>query len=168
MLYLPPPREAYSPHITIDGTNLNAAEHFTYLGSVISNNATVSKDLGNRLSMTVKESTAKSFAPPLHKDSGIQLEPSSFPPSCTVQRPGFSTGSRSGYFSGFIDAACAPSLVSNGKTMYQTKKSSRKPPAQHRVHLASGEGVLGWPRVKDGRHTHAESSLLQRDPRRKV
>ena len=42
---------AYSPpHIIIDGTNLNAVEHFTYLGSVISNDATVSKDLDNRLS----------------------------------------------------------------------------------------------------------------------
>ena len=51
VLYQPPPREAYSPpHISIDGTDLNAVEHFTYLGSVISNDATVSKDLDNRLS----------------------------------------------------------------------------------------------------------------------
>ena len=48
--YQPPPSEAYSPHISIDGTNLNALEDFTYLGSVISNDATVSKDLDNRLS----------------------------------------------------------------------------------------------------------------------
>ena len=51
VLYQTPPREAYSfPHISIDGTNLNAVEHFTYLGSVISSDATVSKDLDNRLS----------------------------------------------------------------------------------------------------------------------
>ena len=51
MLYQPPPRKAYSPpYVIIDGTNLNAVEHFTYLGSVISNDATVSKDLDNRLS----------------------------------------------------------------------------------------------------------------------
>ena len=51
VLYQPPPREAHSPsHTSIDGTNLNAVEHFTYLGSVISNDATVSKDLDNRLS----------------------------------------------------------------------------------------------------------------------
>ena len=51
VLYQPPLREAYSPpHISIDGTNLNAVEHFTYLGSIISNDATVSKDLDNRLS----------------------------------------------------------------------------------------------------------------------
>ena len=50
-LYQPPPREAYSPpHISIDGTNLNAVEHFTYLGSVIFTDATVSKKIDNRLS----------------------------------------------------------------------------------------------------------------------
>ena len=32
VLYQPPPRVAYSPpHINIDGTNLNAVEHFIYL-----------------------------------------------------------------------------------------------------------------------------------------
>ena len=44
------PRKAYSPYTSIDGTNLNAVEHFTYLGSVNSNNGTVSKDLDNHLS----------------------------------------------------------------------------------------------------------------------
>ena len=51
VLYQPPPRVAYSPpHIGIDGTNLNAVEHFTYLGSFISSDATVGKDLDNRFS----------------------------------------------------------------------------------------------------------------------
>ena len=50
VLYQPPIRVAYSPHISIDGTNLNAVEHFTYLGSIFSNDPTVSKDLGNHLS----------------------------------------------------------------------------------------------------------------------
>ena len=51
VLYQPSLREAYSPpHVSIDGTNLNAVRHFTYLGSVISSGATVSKDLDNRLS----------------------------------------------------------------------------------------------------------------------
>ena len=51
VLYQPPPREAYSPpRISIDVTKLNAVEHLTYLGSVISNDATVSRDLDNRLS----------------------------------------------------------------------------------------------------------------------
>ena len=44
-------REAYSsPHISIDGTDLSTVGHFTYLGSIISNYATISKDLDNRLS----------------------------------------------------------------------------------------------------------------------
>ena len=34
----------------IDGTSVNAVEHFTYLGDVIPSDATVSKDLDNRLS----------------------------------------------------------------------------------------------------------------------
>ena len=51
VLYQPPPHEAYNPpHISIDGTNLNTVEHFTNLGIVISSDATVSKDLDNRLS----------------------------------------------------------------------------------------------------------------------
>ena len=41
---------------------------------------------------------------------------SSFPTSCTVQRHGFSIGSRSGYWSGFANAVCTPSLASKGKT----------------------------------------------------
>ena len=36
--------------MSIGGTSLNAVEHFTYLSSVISNDATVSKDLDNYLS----------------------------------------------------------------------------------------------------------------------
>ena len=39
---------------------------------------------------------------------------------------------------------------------------------QHRVHPASVAASLGWPRHKDGRRTHARSSLLQRPPRRKA
>ena len=37
------------------------------------------------------------------------------------------TGSRSGYLRGFINAACTPSLASNGKTTCQMKKFSREP-----------------------------------------
>ena len=94
--------------------------------------------------------------------------PLSFPPSCKVQRPGFSISSRWGYQSSFTSSACAPSLALNGKTMCQMKKSSREPASQQRVHLASGASVLGWPHHKDGRWTHAQSSLLHWAPRRKT
>ena len=51
VLYQPPPHVAYSlQYISIDGTNLNTVEHFTFLGSIISNDATVSKDLDSCLS----------------------------------------------------------------------------------------------------------------------
>ena len=75
--------------------------------------------------------TLHSSSSTVHNSSSPQrswyTEPSLYPPSCTTQRPGFSTGSRSGYLSGFTNAACAPSLASNAKTMRQTKKSSREP-----------------------------------------
>ena len=51
VLFQPAPLQNYTPpHITIDGTTLNSVEHCTYLGSVMSNNATIDKDLDNRLS----------------------------------------------------------------------------------------------------------------------
>ena len=50
VLHQPPPGGVYSPcQINIEDTSLNSVEHFTYLGSVISNDATVNKDLDNRL-----------------------------------------------------------------------------------------------------------------------
>ncbi|KAK2562750.1 hypothetical protein P5673_014468 [Acropora cervicornis] len=51
VLFQPAPLQNYTPpHITIDGTTPNSVEHFTYLGSVMSNDATIDKDLDNRLS----------------------------------------------------------------------------------------------------------------------
>ena len=38
------------PQISIDGTNLHAVEHFTNMGSIISSDAIVGKDLDNCLS----------------------------------------------------------------------------------------------------------------------
>ena len=56
--------------------------------------------------------------------------PSSFPSSCTEQRPGFSIRSRLDYWSSFTNAACAPSSASNGKTTCRTKKPPREPACQ--------------------------------------
>ena len=51
VLYQPPPRVQYiPPSITIDTTCLSAVDQFTYLGSVISNDASITKDIDNRLS----------------------------------------------------------------------------------------------------------------------
>ena len=53
VLHQPPPGGVYSPpQINIESTSLNSVEHFTYLGSVISNDATVNKDIDNRLART--------------------------------------------------------------------------------------------------------------------
>ena len=50
VLHHKPPHGAYNPpQISIDGHPLNTVEQCTYLGSVISNEATVAKDVDNRL-----------------------------------------------------------------------------------------------------------------------
>ena len=50
VLHQKPPRGLYSPpHVSIEGTSLNTVEQFTYLGSIISNDATVTKDVDSRL-----------------------------------------------------------------------------------------------------------------------
>ncbi|XP_076467574.1 uncharacterized protein LOC143298579 [Babylonia areolata] len=51
VMYQAPLHGTYAPpKIYIDGHQLNAVEHFTYLGSIISNDATISKDVDHRLS----------------------------------------------------------------------------------------------------------------------
>ena len=50
VMFQKPPREVYTPpHIVIGGHQLNAVEHFTYLGSVIWKDATMAKDVDNRI-----------------------------------------------------------------------------------------------------------------------
>ena len=148
-------------------------EHVTYLGSVISNDDTVSKDLENHLSKAsssfgrLSKRICQSHSPASPQRSGY-TEQSSFPPSCTVQRPAFSIGSRSIYPSGLTDAACALPLSSDGKTNVKRRSPQDSQPAQHRVNRASGTAALGWPRKKDEGHMHAQSGLLQRAPRRKT
>ena len=48
------------------------------------------------------------------------------------------------------------------------KEVLKKASLPSRVHLASGAAALGRPHLKDGRHTHAQSSLLMQASRRKV
>ena len=117
VLYQPHPCAAHSPpYISINGTNLNAVEHFTYRGSVISN------DLIMPQSARILTTTYPKPAVPLEdcqREYGRVTNstspqrsrctvPLSFPSLCTVQRPGFSIESRSGYWSSFTNAACTP------------------------------------------------------------
>ena len=51
VLYQPAPQAEYSsPVISIEGSELNAVKHFTYLGSTISNDARLDKEIDHRLS----------------------------------------------------------------------------------------------------------------------
>ena len=75
--------QSFSHQISINGTNLNAVEHFTYLGSVISTDATVSKDLDNRfskasssfgsLSKRVWQSHSLCLSTKIHKDLAVVI-----------------------------------------------------------------------------------------------
>ena len=94
--------------------------------------------------------------------------PSSFPLSCTVHRPGFSIGSRSGYWSGFTNTPALHPWHQMARPRVKQRSPQESQPAQHRVHLVSGAAALSWPCHKDRRRSHAQSSLLQRAPRRKA
>ena len=108
VLHQPPPGGVYSPpQINIEGTSLNSVEHFTYLGSVISNDATVNKDFDNRLARV-----SSAFGR-LHKrvwqnhslrlSTKIQVYRALWSlPYCTAARHGCCTTSRSGCWSDFI------------------------------------------------------------------
>ena len=54
------------------------------------------------------------------------------------------------------------------RPLFERSSRQESQPAQHKFHLASGAAALGWLCHKDGRRTHAQSSLLQRAPRRKA
>ena len=115
-LYQPPPQKAFSrPQISIDGTNLNAVEHVTYLGSLVSDDATFSKDLGNRLTKAsssfgrLSERVWQSHL--LRLSTKIRIYRAVVVP-IFLQKPGFTIGSRSGYLRSFTNAACTPSLAS--------------------------------------------------------
>ena len=163
VLYQPPPREAYSPpQISIDGTNLNAVEHFTYLGSIISNDATVSKDLDTRLSKAsssfgwLSKRVWQSLAPPLHKDPGKQSQYHSHPPVWCRDLDSLSEANQA-------TGAVSPTLLvlhpwhQMARPCVQQRSPQESQPAHQRVHLASRAAALEWPHHKDGRRMHAQS-----------
>ena len=114
-----------------------------------------------------QEGIAESIAPPLHKDPGIQGRRRSHPP---VRCGDLGSLSEADQATGVV----LPTLLAlnpwNRVARPRVKRRSpqESQPALDRVHLASGAAALGWPRHKDGRRTHAQSSLLQRAPRRKA
>ena len=118
VLYQPPPLEAYSPHISINGTNLNTVEHFTYLGSVIPNDATVSKDLDNHLSKS--SSFFGRLSRRVWQSHSLRLS-TKIQVYRAVVVPTLLHGAKS-----WVPYR-RQTLASNGKTTCRTKKSSREP-----------------------------------------
>ena len=110
---------------------------------------------------------AESVAPPLRKDPGIQSRRCSHLP---VRCRDLGSLSEADQATGVV----SPTLLAlrpwhqMARPRVERRSPQESQPAQHRVHLASGAAALSWPRHKVGRRTHAQSSLLQRAPRRKA
>ena len=108
---------------------------------------------------------AESRALPLHEDPGIQSHRHSHPLVwCRV-------------LGSLLEADQATSAVSSvllaihpwhqmARPCVKRRSPLESQPAQHTVHLAPGAAAPGWPCVKDGRHICAQSSLLQRSPKK--
>ena len=117
---------------------------------------------------TVKESMAELLASPLHEAPGIQGRRHSHP---LVRCRDLGSLSEADQATG---AAVSSTLLAlhlwhqMARPCVERKSPQESQPAKHRVHLASGGAALGWPRHKDGKRSHAQSSLLQRAPRRKA
>ena len=162
MCYQTSPRKAYSPpHISINGTNLNAVEHFTYLGSVISNDTTVSKDLDNRWSKAsssfgrllkgVRQSHSLRLSTKLQVYRVVVV--TTHPVRCRDLGSLSEADQATGAVSSTLLALHPWHQMARPRVQRRSPKESQ--PAQHRVHLASGAAALGWPRHKDGRRSHA-------------
>ena len=110
---------------------------------------------------------AELVTPPLHEDPGTQGRRRSHPPVRSRDLGSLSEADQA-------TGAVSPTLLAlhHWHQMARPRVERRSPqesqPAQHRIHLASGSAALGWPRHKDGRHSHVQSSLLQQAPKRKV
>ena len=110
---------------------------------------------------------AESLAPPLHNDPGIQdLRRSHSPVLCRDLGSPPEADQATGAISPTLLALHPWHQMAKPRVEQRSPQDSQPP--QHRVHLASDAAVLGWPHHKCGSRTHAQSSLLQRDPRRKA
>ena len=103
------------------------------------------------------------LAPPLHKDPGIQGRRRSHPSARSRDLGSLSEADQ-------VTGAVSPTLLAlyPWHQMARPRVERRSFQESQPVHLASGAAALGWPRHKDGRHSHVQSSLLQQAPKRKV
>ena len=110
---------------------------------------------------------AEPLAPPLHEAPGIQGRRRSHPPVRCRDLGSLSEADQA-------TGAVSPTLLALHPChqMARPRVERRSPqdsqPAQHTVHLASGAAALGCPRHKNGRRSHAYSSLVPRAPRMKA
>ena len=111
-----------------------------------------------------QESITESLTLPLHKDPGIQDCHCSHPPVWCRDLGSLSEVDQA---TGVVSLTLLALHSWHQMARPHVKRWSPQE-SQHRVHLASGVAALGWPRHKDGRRTHAQSSLLQQAPRRKA
>ena len=160
---------------SIDGTNLNAVDHFSYLGSVIFSDATVNKDLDNCLYKASSSfgRTSKRIwqSHSLCLSTKIQVYIVIVVPTLLCGAEPWDLYRKQSRLLERFHQRCLRSIlgikwqdhVSNEEAL---KRAS--PPSIESIYAASGTAALGWPRHKDGRRTHAQSSLLQRTPRRKA
>ena len=110
---------------------------------------------------------AEPLAPPLHESPDIQSRRRYHPPVRCRELGSLSEADQA-------TGAVSPTLLAlhswhqTARPRVERRSPQESQPAQHRVHIASGAIALGWPRHKVERRTHAQSSLLQGAPRRKV
>ena len=142
-------------------------EHFTYLGSVISNDATVSNDLDNRLfkasssSGRLSNRVWQSHSP--HLSTKLQVYRAVVVTTLLYDAETWVLYWKQIRLLKRFHHHCLRSILG---IKWQDHVSNEE--VLKRVHPASVAVVLGWSRHKDGRRTHAQSCLLQRAPRRKV
>ena len=173
MLYQLPPREAYS-HISINGTNLNAVEHFTYLGSAISSDTTVSKDLDNCLSKA--SSSFGRLSKKVWQSHSLRLS-TKIPVYRTVVVPTLLYGAETWvlYWKQIrlleqFRQRCLCSILSIKWQDHVPNEDVLKRASLPSIQSILLQVQLRWAghvtRMEDG--THARRSLLQRAPRRKA
>ena len=110
---------------------------------------------------------AESLAPPFHEAQGMQGRRRSHPPVRCRDLGSLTEADQT-------TGAVSPTLLAlhpwhqMARPRVERSSPQESQPTQHRVYLASGAAALGMPRLEDGRHMHAQSSLLRRAPRRKA
>ena len=132
-------------------------EHFTYLGSVIFNDATVSKDLDNCLSKASSSfgRLAKRVwqSHSLRLFTKIQVYRAVVIPTLLYGAENWGLYRKQMRLLERFPQRCLRSILG---IKWQDYVSNEEVLKRANLHLASGASALGWPRNRDGRRTHAQ------------